>query len=135
MNGLLVRVGIDSTDGGWNASVRTVSGEFAPDAEAKVPDLPQGRDSRRLQPPPARKGVLNGFEPMVKALGFGLSWNWPGPSGVGYGSETARTIIVGNLGPDHFPAFRFDVVSRAVAVLPNPFADPGPALRPLRQFV
>jgi len=29
MNGLLVRVGIDSTDGCWNAPVRTSSGEFA----------------------------------------------------------------------------------------------------------
>lgn len=29
MNGLLVRVGIDSTDGGWNAPVRIASGEFA----------------------------------------------------------------------------------------------------------
>jgi len=29
MNGLLVRVGIDSTDGGWNAPVRLASGEFA----------------------------------------------------------------------------------------------------------
>jgi hypothetical protein len=29
MNGLLVRVGIDSTDGHWNAPVRTSAGEFA----------------------------------------------------------------------------------------------------------
>jgi hypothetical protein len=29
MNGLLVRVGIDSTDGGWNAPMRRSSGEFA----------------------------------------------------------------------------------------------------------
>ena len=29
MNGLLVRVGIDSTDGGWNAPMRLASGEFA----------------------------------------------------------------------------------------------------------
>jgi hypothetical protein len=29
MRGLLVRVGIDSTDGNWNAPVRTTSGEFA----------------------------------------------------------------------------------------------------------
>lgn len=29
MKGLLVRVGIDSTDGGWNAPVRVGSGEFA----------------------------------------------------------------------------------------------------------
>lgn len=29
MNGLLVRVGIDCTDGGWNAPVRLASGEFA----------------------------------------------------------------------------------------------------------
>jgi hypothetical protein len=29
MNGLLVRVGIDSTDGCWNAPVRLASGEFA----------------------------------------------------------------------------------------------------------
>ncbi len=29
MNGLLVRVGIDSTDGKWNAPVRTATGEFA----------------------------------------------------------------------------------------------------------
>ena len=29
MNGLLVRVGIDSTDGEWNAPVRTATGEFA----------------------------------------------------------------------------------------------------------
>lgn len=29
MNGLLVRVGIDSTDGGWNAPVRLGSGDFA----------------------------------------------------------------------------------------------------------
>ena len=29
MRGLLVRVGIDSTDGNWNAPVRTASGEFA----------------------------------------------------------------------------------------------------------
>jgi Nucleotide modification associated domain 3 len=29
MNGLLVRVGIDSTDGRWNAPVRLTSGEFA----------------------------------------------------------------------------------------------------------
>jgi hypothetical protein len=29
MNGLLVRVGIDSTDGRWNAPVRLASGEFA----------------------------------------------------------------------------------------------------------
>jgi len=29
MNGLLVRVGIDSTDGGWNAPVRMSSGDFA----------------------------------------------------------------------------------------------------------
>ena len=29
MRGLLVRVGIDSTDGNWNAPVRKASGEFA----------------------------------------------------------------------------------------------------------
>ena len=29
MNGLLVRVGIDSTDGGWNAPMRLATGEFA----------------------------------------------------------------------------------------------------------
>lgn len=29
MNGLLVRVGIDATDGGWNAPVRTSTGAFA----------------------------------------------------------------------------------------------------------
>src|SRR5438046_6747678 len=29
MNGLLVRVGIDSTDGGWNAPIRLASGDFA----------------------------------------------------------------------------------------------------------
>src|SRR6266568_3072075 len=29
MKGLLVRVGIDSTDGGWNAPMRRASGEFA----------------------------------------------------------------------------------------------------------
>ena len=29
MRGLLVRVGIDSTDGNWNAPVRQASGEFA----------------------------------------------------------------------------------------------------------
>lgn len=29
MKGLLVRVGIDQTDGGWNAPVRTETGEFA----------------------------------------------------------------------------------------------------------
>jgi hypothetical protein len=29
MNGLLARVGIDSTDGGWNAPIRRSSGEFA----------------------------------------------------------------------------------------------------------
>jgi hypothetical protein len=29
MNGLLVRVGIDSTDGNWNAPVRSACGEFA----------------------------------------------------------------------------------------------------------
>jgi hypothetical protein len=29
MNGLLVRVGIDSRDGGWNAPVRRSTGEFA----------------------------------------------------------------------------------------------------------
>src|SRR6266705_1915027 len=29
MNGLLVRVGIDSTDGCWNAPIRVDSGEFA----------------------------------------------------------------------------------------------------------
>src|SRR5665213_2079205 len=29
MNGLLVRVGIDSTDGGWNAPMLLASGEFA----------------------------------------------------------------------------------------------------------
>lgn len=29
MNGLLVRVGIDSSDGGWNAPMRLESGEFA----------------------------------------------------------------------------------------------------------
>jgi hypothetical protein len=29
MNGLLVRVGIDSTDGGWNAPMRLSTGEFA----------------------------------------------------------------------------------------------------------
>ena len=29
MNGLLVRVGIDSTDGGWNAPVLSATGDFA----------------------------------------------------------------------------------------------------------
>ncbi|MFN0192278.1 MAG: hypothetical protein ACKVP5_09930 [Aestuariivirga sp.] len=29
MNGLLVRVGIDSTDGRWNAPMRLATGEFA----------------------------------------------------------------------------------------------------------
>ena len=29
MNGLVVRVGIDSTDGCWNAPMRLASGEFA----------------------------------------------------------------------------------------------------------
>ena len=29
MNGLLVRVGINSTDGSWNAPMRLTSGEFA----------------------------------------------------------------------------------------------------------
>lgn len=29
MNGVLVRVGVDSTDGGWNAPMRLSSGEFA----------------------------------------------------------------------------------------------------------
>jgi hypothetical protein len=29
MNGLLVRVGIDSTDGSWNAPMRSATGEFA----------------------------------------------------------------------------------------------------------
>ena len=59
MNGLLVRVGIDSTDGGWNAPVIIRSGEFAyiTITEAK----------------PARPGLLRSYDEFVPALSrFGV---------------------------------------------------------------
>ena len=58
MNGLLVRVGIDSTDGCWNAPMRLASGEFA---YVTITDTK-----------PMRKGMArcyNEFIPMVKRFG------------------------------------------------------------------
>ena len=46
MNGLLVRVGIDSTDGGWNAPVRMASDEFAYVTITEAKPLRQGMARR-----------------------------------------------------------------------------------------
>lgn len=44
MKGLLVRVGIDSTDGGWNAPVRLLTGEFAYITITETKPLRQGME-------------------------------------------------------------------------------------------
>ena len=61
MKGLLVRVGIDSTDGCWNAPMRLASGEFA---------YVTITDSK-----PMRKGMARRYDefiPVVKRFGVEL---------------------------------------------------------------
>ena len=66
MNGLLVRVGIDSTDGEWNAPVRTGTGEFA---YVTITDTKPLRDASlarwnrdHLPDPPTIAAVIFQFE-------------------------------------------------------------------------
>jgi hypothetical protein len=58
MRGLLVRVGIDSTDGNWNAPVRQTSGEFA---------YVTITETKQLRPGLARR--YDEFVPAVKRFG------------------------------------------------------------------
>jgi len=67
MNGLLVRVGIDSTDGGWNAPMRLASGEFAYVTITDTKPLREGMARR-----------YDEFIPVAKRFGEQLPQKLPG---------------------------------------------------------
>jgi hypothetical protein len=82
MNGLLVRVGIDSTDGGWNAPVRLTSGEFAYITITEAKPLRQGMARRYDEfdsalapfnqcPPKALRGQPTHLDPDFDHLTYG----------------------------------------------------------------
>ena len=102
MNGLLVRVGIDSTCGEWNAPVRLSTGEFA-----YVP-IPEGKDTR-----PDLQRTYEEFEGPVRSFDCDLPEHLRGKSchldpdfaTLTFGDQGSRGGQIASLGTGDFMAF------------------------------
>ncbi len=99
--GLLVRVGIDATDGEWNAPVRRSTGEFV-----YVPITEERRFRCRPTTFDEFKPALSRFGvPLPAHLNGGAAHLDPDFSTLTYGDRGQRAASIGQLNPGDFLAF------------------------------